>query len=539
MLRIYKIEVKAEPELTIIDDGRFNDLVKPMQNYDRSKEQLFCANNVKEENFVRNIVPGGLEVTDVIVKLKQENKLNIFDEYENIPAVVYDTHQLLGLGQLDCIQQNTESDCTVGSTTTTSPSSAPALQESVLLQNSVADDVSSFECYLCHQMFYDDSDCRRHMFLCCFSPFVCRICDKNLQSRAELHRHLTHHIEKGLCRKKPNQIASTTTNKFRIVKLVDCLKVNDGKSTNDRRHACNYSDCNATFFTAKALSMHRLIHSDQRKYVCAHEQCGKKFKLRSYLREHENIHKADAKRHKCEYANCDKAFFKKSKLTRHHITHMSARQYSCDYSQCEKKFKDKTALNRHFATHSDRIHACTFTQCEKRFTSKALLKSHVARHINDRPHTCTHPGCGKKFQDYPNFVRHKKGHDVVERPRPFVCPVPQCGKSFAFKQVLKRHSSSHLVDRSYECDQCGKKFKCKEYLRLHKRTHMTTRPHTCNYEECGKSFKSKPELKSHMTVHMDQRSSLIQNVINHSKPVKHFVFTKLLIHSSDNTLVHM
>lgn len=154
------------------------------------------------------------------------------------------------------------------------------------------------------------------------------------------------------------------------------------------------------------------------------------------------------KRYVCSYKGCGKKFIKKSKLTRHYVTHTNVRPYVCNYSECGKRYKDKDALKRHQINHTaERKYVCTFPQCTtvssgKKFASMGLLHIHYRRHQGDKPYAFAYPQCDKKFQDYSNFVRHKKGH-IVDRPR------QQCGKRFAIKECLTSYSSTHTDACTY------------------------------------------------------------------------------------------
>ncbi|XP_053204649.1 transcription factor mef2A-like isoform X2 [Panonychus citri] len=78
------------------------------------------------------------------------------------------------------------------------------------------------------------------------------------------------------------------------------------------------SECGKDFSNRSALSKHKLIHSDERKFVC-------------------NI--------------CAKAFKRQDHLNGHMLTHRDKKPFECDVEGCEKTYCDARSLRRHKENH--------------------------------------------------------------------------------------------------------------------------------------------------------------------------------------------
>lgn len=117
-------------------------------------------------------------------------------------------------------------------------------------------------------------------------------------------------------------------------------------------------------------------HSDLRLFKCL--TCGKDFKQKSTLLQHDRIH-TDARPYPC--SECGKRFRQQSHLTQHLRIHANEKPFTCGY--CSRSFRQRAILNQHIRIHSgEKPFACP--ECGKHFRQKAILNQHVRTHQGER-----------------------------------------------------------------------------------------------------------------------------------------------------------
>lgn len=111
--------------------------------------------------------------------------------------------------------------------------------------------------------------------------------------------------------------------------------------------------------------------------------CGKDFRQKSTLLQHERIH-TDARPFAC--VDCGKRFRQQSHLTQHLRIHANEKPFACLY--CDRTFRQRAILNQHMRIHSgEKPYVCA--ECGKRFRQKAILNQHIRTHQADSfPATC-------------------------------------------------------------------------------------------------------------------------------------------------------
>lgn len=113
-------------------------------------------------------------------------------------------------------------------------------------------------------------------------------------------------------------------------------------------------------------------NGDLRLFKCL--TCGKDFKQKSTLLQHERIH-TDSRPYGCP--ECGKRFRQQSHLTQHLRIHANEKPYACVY--CPRTFRQRAILNQHLRIHSgEKPYSCG--ECGKHFRQKAILNQHVRTH---------------------------------------------------------------------------------------------------------------------------------------------------------------
>ncbi len=110
------------------------------------------------------------------------------------------------------------------------------------------------------------------------------------------------------------------------------------------------------------------------------DPCGKVFKKRGYLKQHNDaIHNAD-KLHKC--GKCSKRFYTEDECKKHYEKHYGEKPFPCNEKDCDKTFHYKIDLRRHSRTHTKELFFCP--TCGKGFTRRTHQEFHQKRHLQKK-----------------------------------------------------------------------------------------------------------------------------------------------------------
>jgi len=83
--------------------------------------------------------------------------------------------------------------------------------------------------------------------------------------------------------------------------------------------------------------------------TCSYPGCLKEFQNSWSLSKHERQHAIGAKQFECSI--CHKQFVQKSSLNRHELLHSNEKPWVCEHDNCGKRFKLKEYLDAHKKTH--------------------------------------------------------------------------------------------------------------------------------------------------------------------------------------------
>ncbi|XP_063920851.1 zinc finger protein 502 isoform X2 [Zophobas morio] len=272
--------------------------------------------------------------------------------------------------------------------------------------------------------------------------------------------------------------------------------------------------------------------------------CGKDFKQKSTLLQHERIH-TDSRPYGCP--ECGKRFRQQSHLTQHLRIHANEKPYACVY--CERTFRQRAILNQHLRIHSgEKPYECP--ECGKHFRQKAILNQHVRTHQDVSPHLvfknginptlwpqdvpfppdegkeevastygdgdtnnsqsdrtgCFSPNGVSGNLQYPAYFKDAKGmnHSVFGSSTNFgalqYLKQQQSGK--VLPDVIQ-HGRSAGMPLYVRCPICQKEFKQKSTLLQHGCIHIESRPYPC--PECGKRFRQQSHLTQHLRIHTNEK----------------------------------
>lgn len=199
----------------------------------------------------------------------------------------------------------------------------------------------------------------------------------------------------------------------------------------------------------------QLIQPQKREEAHIMGDCGKAFKKRSCLTDHQIILTGETPHIK--YGEAFTIFM----LTEQQRTPTREKPFIC--SNCGKGFLQ----NRDLIVHR-RIHRgpkpCICSECGKGFVNKSNLTVHRRIHTGEKPYVCNE--CGKAFIQKGDLIAHQRFHTGKT---PFVCS--ECGKCFSWSSSLIKHERIHTGEKRYSCDTCGKAFAYMSTLVSHKNKH--------------------------------------------------------------------
>jgi len=249
--------------------------------------------------------------------------------------------------------------------------------------------------------------------------------------------------------------------------------------------------CGKEFKVRRILKEHENLHSEPR-FECSEELkgtvCGKRFHTRSNLRAHVDVVHLKKKNISCEI--CGKRFYNASLLKTHKETH-STEKLSCPH--CPSTFAGSKSLRTHIRTqHTSEENVPTCNICQKTFSDEQSLKQHIARvHYHEKNHECHL--CGKGF-----FERNElKVHLVTHAAGGSKLTCGTCLTTFKNKKNLLNHiRNKHegSLQRKHVCHQCGKAFFFSYHLNRHMDGHKSK---TCFCQICKKGFGSEAKVKDH------------------------------------------
>jgi len=143
--------------------------------------------------------------------------------------------------------------------------------------------------------------------------------------------------------------------------------------------------------------------------VC--NECGREYATVAKLKKHmycSHWYRRERNK-KCDWPNCVKTFFDKSKLEEHKRTHTGEKPLKCLEPGCNKSFRKKSTLQAHKLVHSgEKPHQCLEPGCNKTFRQKIDLRVHKTTHTGEKPYRCSAANCGKAYTNPSTLSKHKK-----------------------------------------------------------------------------------------------------------------------------------
>ncbi|XP_017860037.1 PREDICTED: zinc finger protein weckle-like [Drosophila arizonae] len=212
------------------------------------------------------------------------------------------------------------------------------------LPNSVEDidDIPSkrrnMKCSWCGKMYHNPASYQKHLSLSCRKiqqrtkrdkNTYCELCNKTLSSAAALKLH------------------------------------REGMHENAKPYVCDH--CGKQLKTITALIEHKLVHTEERPFICSICKAG--FKNRARLKIHYQIH--EEPNYVCNI--CGKKLQTRRTWNMHKLVHSEERKFKCDV--CGALFKRSKTLKKHLLSHTGlRPYICSY--CGQTFACNANCRAH-------------------------------------------------------------------------------------------------------------------------------------------------------------------
>ncbi|EDW59383.1 zinc finger protein weckle [Drosophila virilis] len=197
---------------------------------------------------------------------------------------------------------------------------------------------SNMKCKWCGKMYHNPASYQKHLRVVCRKieqrprmdkNTFCELCNKTLSSPAALRLH------------------------------------KEGMHENAKPYVCDH--CGKQLKTITALNEHKLVHTEDRPFTCSICKAG--FKNRARLKVHYQIHEEPS--YVCNI--CGKKLQTRRTWNMHKLVHSEERKFKCDV--CGALFKRSKTLKSHLLSHTGlRPYVCKY--CGQTFACNANCRAH-------------------------------------------------------------------------------------------------------------------------------------------------------------------
>jgi KRAB domain-containing zinc finger protein len=245
-------------------------------------------------------------------------------------------------------------------------------------------------------------------------------------------------------------------------------------------------------FPYKSYYQHKNRYHRVVKFIC--DVDGKKFRLKSDLKEHMKIHENLDTRKRFLCNTCNNPFLSMAALKHHENFFHSdyIEEHPC--LQCNKIFSSRMKVLQHIKTvHQEGTFVCN--ECNRIYASPASLKKHIQKAHSTKV-SC--PECGKLFTKL-SLITHIKIHNPPE----YECTFEGCERKFHTKNSFKRHTESHQRGLPVQCPACDATFPTSRHLHRHQKRQHTSIRANCEVANCFHSTTRKDYLVMHYKTHKE------------------------------------
>lgn len=249
----------------------------------------------------------------------------------------------------------------------------------------------------------------------------------------------------------------------------------------------SYGSSNGSSAGSSRSSSRSSSTSRVKKFVCKFLECDKAYSKPSLLEQHRRSHD-NIRPFQCD--SCSKAFFRRSHLDAHVLSHKTAEEKPFKCNICGKGVNTKQHLRRHEITHLKSF-KCPFDLCDQSFYKNNQLKNHILS-VHENKLTCK--DCGKVYNRPYRLANHReKAHGSVPQ---YQCSYATCVLIFKTWSALQLHIKTDHP--KLKCTVCGKPCVGESGLRMHMIIHDQSRIiRIWNCKACPRTFAKKADLLIH------------------------------------------
>lgn len=335
-----------------------------------------------------------------------------------------------------------------------------------------------------------------------FKSYTCDFCKKTFTEKAQLRRHVRHHVrvQCSLCSSSLNlatlhrhlkTIHNSSYKKFQCDYCTKSyseryyLKMHMNEHNNTNEYKCEF--CNELFSTKMSYQHHCNRHkkygfeNKQIEYVC--DICNEKFDRRNYFRRHmQTIHKKNV-------SNLAEQDDKETSINFEHVSleHGMELDFVKQFNGSNNEIKN---VAHQSTTSSQRINnnVANTKKNKKRYGMKKI-KFLFKSYLKFDSYSCDI--CSRSFKIKKRLAVHIKYH--MQRQ----CPI--CLKSVSFG-YLSRHIRKHKQNNErYQCNHCSKSYSDQYALAEHMNEHDNKIVYKCDF--CKIKFPTKSSYRTHLARH--------------------------------------
>ena len=185
---------------------------------------------------------------------------------------------------------------------------------------------------------------------------------------------------------------------------------------------------------------------------------------------------------------CGRVFKSKSDLEEHNVsTHVTRARHVCE--KCNEYFSTIKDLETHMNCKHTENTVFNCRKCDKNVKARPEIDNHVQEHRTKTSSGCDE--CNERLTTMSSLDKHSE--EMITQDAEVGNKCNRCDQSFFLEEELNMHMVTFQAERVFNCQRCDKPYESMSLLRRHDwRCH---REIECN--KCGETIKSRTDIKSH------------------------------------------